>query len=420
MLKKILLASAVSGAFLLTGCGGSTGGSDTPAPEPTPPPTTQNGDGVITVKEVAGPLDSVQDQLSSGVFGPLGSAVTGTPLASVIQCADATVTHSTLDIADSVLAQLQTSLVTGGSVTMRPDPAALADSLGSLAAHLTQLLQGLGDAGGGCLANSFTLAQIGFTSNPLAGTPLEPLGTQLGPVLTRIAVILDSYDGHEEDLQFVTVSALVSQLNTAMQTALDQIPEEAQEAPIVGGVLNTVSTALNDTNNLLGAVFVYNAEGTTAGLETLLNNTLVNTLTGILPVHQIENEAGQPGVISGPIEEGIDELSSNIANAIGAVSTPVLEDLLDGALAPVLDPIENDLLPTILAPLSELIGGGLSGGTLDPTNPLAGTPLAPVIDAVTGVIGSLLSGIGGGGGGEEPVECPFANLPLLSSLCGLT
>lgn len=421
MLKKILLASAVSGAFLLTACGGSSGGSDPATPEPTPPPTTQNGDGVIQVKDVAGPLDNVQNQLSTAVFGQLGSAVAGTPLEGVIQCADAVVTYSTLDIADSVLAQLQTSLVTGGGTTMRPDPAVLADSLGSLAVNLTQLLQGLGDAGGGCLANSLTLDDINFTTNPLAGTPLEPLGTQLGPVLTRIATVLDAYDGREDDLQLVQISTLVSQLNAAMQTALQQIPADAYEAPVVGGVLSTVSTALNDTNALLGAVFVYNAQGTRTGLETLLNNTLVNTLTNVLPVHMIEQQAGQPGVISGPIEAGVAALASNVALAIGTVSTPALEDLLDGVLAPVLDPIENDLLPTILDPLTALIGGGLGGQTPDLGNPLAGTPLAPVIDAISSVVGGLLSGIGGGGGEGEPApECPFANLPLLSALCGLT
>ncbi len=414
MLKKVLLASAVSGVFLLTGCGGSSGGADAPAP--TPPPTTQGGDGLIVSESVSGPLDPVQDQLSS-VFGQLGVAAAGTPLEAVLHCADQTVTHSTLDIADTVLAQLQTSLVTGGNVSTSPDPAALAASLGGLAANLTQLLQGLGDTGGGCLASTFTLSQVGFATNPLAGTPLEPLGTQLGPVLSNIAVVLDSYDGHEEDLQLGQVATLISQLNTAMQTALAQIPADAYEAPVVGGVLSTVSIALQDTNNLMGSVLVYNAEGTTAGLQALLDHALVNALTGILPVRMIEDQAGQPGVLTGPIELAVAQFSSTLAGAIGTVATPALETLLGGALESVLDPIENGLLPTILGPLTEALDGEL-GGIPDLGNPLAGTPLAPVLDAVTGVLGSLLGGLGGGeGGGEEP--CPFADLPLLSALCGI-
>lgn len=414
MLKKVLLASAVSGAFLLTACGGS-GTAEAPAPEPTPPPTTQGGDGLIVSQRVSGPLDPVQDQLS-GVFGQLGGAAAGTPLEAILHCADETITHGTLDIADSVLAQLQTSLVTGGGVSMRPDPAVLAASLGGVAANLTQLLQGLADTGGGCLANTFTLSQVGFVTNPLAGTPLEPLGTQLGPVLSQIAVVLDNYDGREEDLQMSQIAAMIYQLNTAMQTALDQIPADAYETPVVGGVLSTVSTALQDTNNLMGAVLVYNAEGTTAGLQTLLDHTLVNTLTNILPVRTIEDQAGQPGVLSGPIELAVAQFSSAFAGAIGTVATPALETLLGDALAPVLDPIENGLLLTILAPLTEALDGELAG-VPDLGNPLAGTPLAPVLDTVTGVLGTLLGGLGGGEGGEEP--CPFADLPLLSALCGV-
>ncbi|HEY1077801.1 MAG TPA: hypothetical protein VGE51_14010 [Fontimonas sp.] len=417
MFKKILLASAVGGAFLLTGCGGSSG-SD--APTPTPPPTTQNGDGLIVTQRVAGPLDPVQDQLS-GVFDQLGTAVVGTPLEGLVHCADETVTHGTLDLADTVLAQLQTSLINGGGVPMSPDPAALAASLGGIAANLTQLLQGLADTGGGCLASTFTLGQIGFATNPLAGTPLEPLGTQLGPVLSQIATVLDSYDDHEQDLQLSQVAALISQLNTAMQTGLAQIPADAYEAPVVGGVLTTVATALQDSNNLMGSVLVYNAAGTTAGLQTLLNNTFVNALTNILPVRLIEEQAGQPGSLSGPIETAVATFSSTVANAVGNVTTPALETLLDGVLEPVLDPIENGLLPTLLGPLTEALGG--TGGAPDLGNPLAGTPLAPVIDAVTGVLQGLLGSLGGSGeggeGGEGGETCPFAGLPLLGNLCGL-
>ncbi len=417
MFKKILLASAVGAAFLLTGCGGG-GGSDTPTP--TPPPTTQNGDGLIVSQRVAGPLDPVQAQLS-GVFGQLGTAVTGTPLEALVHCADETVTHGTLDLADTVLAQLQTSLINGGGVSMAPDPAALAASLGGIAANLTQLLQGLADTGGGCLASTFTLSQIGFATgtNPLAGTPLEPLGTQLGPVLSQIATVLDSYDGREEDLQLSQVSTLIAQLNAAMQTALAQIPADAYETPVVGGVLTTVSTALQDSTSLLGSVLAYNAAGTTAGLQTLLNNTVVNALTNILPVHMIEDQAGQPGVISGPIEAAVATFSAAVANAVGTVTTPALETLLAGVLEPVLDPIENGLLPAILGPLTDALTGGLGGGVPDLGNPLAGTPLAPVIDAVTGVLQGLLGSLGGGEGGEGGETCPFAGLPLLGSLCGL-
>lgn len=407
MFKKCLLASAVGSLMFLTACGGGSGGTS---------PTRQSGDGSVTRQSVSGPLDPVQDEVSGSVISPLAGAAAGTPLEALLLCADQVVVQDTLDIADSVLAQLQEAALSGGGVPMTPDPAALAASLQSLVVNLTGLLGSLGGVGDGCLTDSLTLDQIAGAGDALAGTPLAPLGTALQPVLSQIAAALDASEGSGEDLQLTTVSALVTQLNLAMQNGLAQIPADAYDAPIAGGVLTTVATALNDTDDLLAAAAAYNASGTQAELQNTLYNTLVNVLTQVVPVAFLEEQAGQPGVISDPIEAAAGQVSSTLASALGNVTTPVLSDLLADAAEPALDPIENQVLPAVLGPIIDaLSGGGDIGGF---GGAFAGTPLAPLLDPLAAALEGLL----GGGLGGLPVggDCPLQSVPLLSVLCGLT
>lgn len=411
MFNKGLLAAAAGGLVFLSACGG--GGSSGTAPTP------QGGDGTVTRQAVAGPLDPVQDQVSGSVISPLADATSGTPLEPVLLCADQVVVQDTLDIADSVLAQLQAAALSGGGVPMSPDPAVLTASLESLVVDLTGLLSSLGGVGSGCLTGSLTLEQIADGDNPLAGTPLEPLGAALQPVLAQIAAAIDSSDGSGEDLQLTTVSTLVTQLNLALQGGLAQIPADAYDAPIAGGVLTTVSTALDDTDDLLAAVAAYNAGGTQAELQNTLYNTLVNVLTQVVPVAFLEDQAGQSGVISGQIEAAAAQVSSTLASALGNVTTPVLSDVLADAAAPALDPIENQVLPAVIGPIIDALSGGGDIGAGDLGSVFAGTPLAPVIEQLAGALEGLL---GGGLGGGLPVggSCPLEGVPLLSVLCGLT
>lgn len=405
MLKKTLFAGAVGSLVFLSACGGGSSRSDSVSPTP------QSGDGILTTKSVDGPLDPVQAQLSEGVFMPLAAALSATPLESVVLCADQLVAQDVLDIADSVLAQLQEAASGGGA----PDPAALAASLQSLVVDLTGLLGSLGGVGDSCLTRSLTLGQIAAGGNPLAGTPLEPLGAALAPVLAQIAGTLDDAEGSGEDLQLSTVSALVSQLNAALQSGLGQIPAEARGAPVVGGILTTLSIALDDTDDLVAAVAAYNAAGTEVELRNTLYDTLVNVATQVVPLAFLEEQAGQPGVISDPIKAAAAQFSGTLASALGQVTTPVLSDVLADAAEPVLDPIENQVLPAIVGPIVDALAGGLGGGG----SPLAGTPL----DAVVGTLITTLTGLLGGGGlGGLPIggACPLAGVPLLSVLCTLT
>lgn len=409
LFKKSLTAAALGSLVSLAACGGG-GGSDEPSGEPV-------GGTTITGKAVAGPLDPVQQQLSGAVLTPLAGAMAGTPLQGVVLCGDELVNQDVLDLADSMLVALQTTAADPRAI----NPAAMTGALNSLAVDLTQLLQALAGQASTCASGSVSLDQVQALLTQLNGTPLAPLSTQFAPALNQLATVLAAGSGGMPggaDLQLSTVAVLVSQLNTALQQALAQIPADAYEAPVVGSTLATVATALDDLDATLTAALTYQGPATGAALQTLIDHLLVNVTTRIVPLATLEEQAGQPGVVSNPIIAASGQLAALVGSTVGQVLTPTFGTLLDGALAPVLDPIENQVLPAILGPL---VSGLASGGT-DPTGALAGTPLAPAVNAVTQVLGSLLGlfGSGSGSGSGAGAECAFANIPLLSILCGPT
>lgn len=412
-IKLILSAAALSSLTFLAACGGGGGGSDS-----TDTPTNPS----IGGGTVAGPLDPVQSQLSSSVITPLADSVSGTPLKSVLVCADTIVNQNVLDIVDTVLAPLQAAAANPSAINQ----AALTDAMNSLVVNLSTLLQGLAGQAATCSADgSLSLDQLQQVLTALNGTPLAPLSTQLGPVLQQIATQLSAGSGGGtggSDLQLASAAALVAQLNTALQSALAQIPAEAYEAPVVGGTLSTISTALNDTQALLNSALNYNAAGTSSALQSLLDHLLVNVTTQIVPLASIEDQAGQPGVISSQIAQASNQLATLVASTIGQVLSPAFDSLLNGALSPILDPIENQVLPAILGPLTAALSGGTSGGT---GGALGGTALAPVVNLLQQVLGTLTGGLGGstgtggtGTGTGSGSSCPFASYPLLSILCG--
>ena len=126
----------------------------------------------------------------------------------------------------------------------------------------------------------------------------DRLGAALGPVLDQIASVVNGSGNAGQDLQLTTVAAAISQLNLALQSGLAQVPAEAYEAPVAGAALTTLSTALDDTAALLEAALAYDGVATGNGLQVLLENTLVNLLTNVVPVRDFEAQAGQPGLIS--------------------------------------------------------------------------------------------------------------------------
>ncbi|MDD3764979.1 MAG: hypothetical protein PHP86_16930 [Nevskiales bacterium] len=409
MTTKPMLALAVAASTFLAACGG---GSSEPTADP------------VVVERSAGPLDVVQDGVSGSVLQPLADAVAGTALEGVVRCADSAVTYDVLDLADIVLTALQAGVQSSSGEALAPDNAALTRSLAQLANDLTGLLQALAGEGDGCSYINANADPELVSANLLAGTPLAPLGAALGPVLEQIIYLTGGNGDRSTDLQLTTVANLVTQLTTALQLGLSQVPAGAYDAPVVGGLLATLNQALSDVSALLGAVTNYDTAATRLELQNTLNNTLVNLLTQVLPLSYVEDQAGRPGALTDRIEAGVAELSTLVGTVGATALDPVLSNVLAGALDPLLDPIENELLPALLGPISALLsevlgtyGEGLGGVPTDGVAaPFADTALAPIISLVASQIRGLLTGdlIG-------PPEngCLFANTALLRIVCGL-
>jgi hypothetical protein len=385
MIKKLGIAALAAATIVLAACGGG-GGSDSPS-------STSSGSSTSTTPQsVAGPLDTVQSTLSSTVLAPLESATANTALSGVLTCANSLVVSNVLDIADAVLNGLQNPASLASTT-----PAQVQTQLNQLAQNLKGLLTALASQG------SCQTATTG-TGNPLAGTPLAALGDQLLPVLQQI--LSQTSSGNTNG--FASLAALVQQLDTALHTAIAQLPASATTAPIVGGTLTTLDAALSDTASLLTAVANNDSSGLKTAVQNLLDHLLVNVTTGIVPLTLIEAQAGKPGAISNTVKQAAATLSAAVATALSAGTTQLLAALNSSQLAPVVNPVVNGVLPALIAPLTKLLDslGSASGTT---TGGPTGTALDALLTPITTLLGSILGGSSG--------TCIFASLPIVSALC---
>lgn len=386
--------------LVLTACGGSgsssssSGAGSTPTQEPA---RTSVSDGVV------GPLDQVQTPVSDDVFGQIIAGAAGTPLEGSLDCVRQAVVIDTLDVLDSIALALSEAGTAQDPAVFEAAAANIQFSLGELANDLPGALGIV--TGADC--NSSGGGSAG--GNPLAGTPLEPLGAALAPVLSQFP----SGGNTGQDADLYALAVLTNEFATAFQSGVNQLPAEVQNAPFIGGALLTLNTALTDINSTMYWFSRYNGAAAATELEGALNRALVNTLTQLVPLVILENQAGQPGVLSGPIATGVDQLTSALGSNLLSVALPQLTSTLDNDLAPILDPIENTLLPAILLaaysgigenqggdPLSLLLGPvteGLSAGSGGSTP--TGTPL----DLLLGPIVAITGGSTG---------CPFTGTPL--------
>lgn len=406
-LKSLCTASALSSLLLLAACGGGAGAGD--PTEPAPASTA-----IVGSKALAGPLDPVQSQLTSSVIDPLSSSVSGTVLESVLACGNTIVNGDILDMADTVLAALQNSAANPGAA----DPAALTGSLRATVIDLTQMLESLAGHTVDCAQDWLAIERLNNLIANLEKTPLKPLAVALQPVLSRIIDTIGA-NADAPPVQLATIAQLVAQLNSAMQSGMAKLPAGVYATPIVGGTLTTVSTSLGDLSALLGAATTYNAAATGVAVQNLLDHTLTNLLTVVVPLQSLEGQAGQMGVVSSQITGAAHQLSALVGSTVGHVLTPVFNSQLLATLNPVLAPVENLLLPTILGPITDALAGGTAqGGT---GGALAGSVLAPVVNIVSGVLGALTGGSTAGtdgGTGAAASSCVFAKIPLLAVLCG--
>lgn len=394
-MNRFLLSSFIlSTSVLISACGGGNSGSAA-APSAPAPVDKESG--------VSGPLDPVQTALSEQAFAPLIDAVSGTPLEAVLQCTDQLVTFEVIDAADLIANGL-----TDNAGNPIPAPEDLVDRIRAISFDLTQLLLALGDSGSGCLVNGNSvignadaLAFLEDGENPLAGTPLEPLGAIVGPALAQV---MEATGGSapQPDLPLATLVQLYGQLNTALQQGLSQLPPEAFTTPVVGGVLLTTGDALDDLGGLLSSLALSSTDGTQNALDQLLNRSLDNLLTRVIPLGTLEDAAGQPGLISGPISEATAELSARLGTLFNGGNAGDLG--LTSLFQEALDPIVNAVLPGLIGPIIVAFEDGLPGGIELPG------PLDGAVVVLTDTLQSLLDGSGGLG-------CALEGLPLLGSLC---
>lgn len=434
--KKILTAFALSATLALAACGGGGGGGGSTASgnndneDPGTNPETSIGS---ESSNVEGPLDILQEPLSNQVFGALADGAAsvpgvGEPLAGLVNCSSQLIVTDVLDILDSFLVLVDpTSLQNPQSLITDAAPQ-LQATFTEFAADLPGLLASLAD--GDCAMDSD--AEPG--SNPLNGTPLQPLGDALAPVL-------GGFGGGEMGIG--SLSALVAQLSTAFSDGLASAyaadpTGQLSTAPVLSGVLETLDVALFDLLGTVAAIEDFdNPTGVASAVSTTLENLLNNVLIGVVPIGLIEEQSGQGPIISSQIESAVAALTGLLGGDFSGFTDGDFTQLFQSGITDLLSGLgggeDSPLAGTPLAAIQDLIAGGLAGGFTG--LPTTGTPLDTVLLPVTAVLEALMgfdSGPTGTpldiilgplaeglGGSADAASCPLAATPL-SALCSLT
>lgn len=417
-LNKLLLAGLASSSFLLTACGGgdSTPSNNAPnptatpapttaptaAPTPTPAPTAEPSPTptpTAGVTKVQGPLDPLQEEvIDNVVVAQVGSQLPA-PLDGVTSCVALALNHL-IDGPDAILAGVE-GLANGAdpfdafNASAAEAQAAFERFAGTLQASLTSLVNR-----GECSSEGDTAPVAG---NPLAGTPLAPIGAALQGVITA----LQGEPGEDPNLTSLTnvVAPALDELAVQLTNAL---PAEVSNAPVLGAVFSTLTATLGNTADLLASTGAYDGVAATADVDTLINDLLSGVLLGVLPVSEVSPDA------AAQIQDGINTLTGTLGGGIGRVITPLFNEGLDGVASPLLDPVEG-LLASILGegnPLEGLLATFAGNGAGSPADALfgvilsstAGTPLQNLVIAAGGV--------------ATPTSSPLALLGQLQTVVG--
>ncbi|WP_339676124.1 hypothetical protein [uncultured Zhongshania sp.] len=414
--NKGLLALTLSAGLVLTGCGGGSssnrGGSSGGGGGAEQPIT--NG-----FSEVEGPLDAVQQPLSEQVLAPIVAGAAGTPLEGPVSCVTSFIVTDVLDILDSILVNVDPA-------TLQSDPAALfTDSAASFQATVTELAADLPVALASLAGESCTGGGSGGgdSSDPLAalaGTPLAPLADALAPVLE----MANGGGSGEAPSPSVLLTMLSDAFSEGIQTIRDQDPSgQIGGAPVLGGLLTTLDTALSDLAAAGLAFDDMDTDAASAALSVTLENLLNGLLIDVVPIGFIEEQADQGPVLSSQIKEATAALAGLLGGNFGelpgggfenpadALFGPLSDTFLAGLQSALTDGLAGggggsnvggfDALLEALAPLQALLSAGGGSGTGDG---LTGTPLDLLLTP-------LVTALDGGAG-----SCPLAATPL-SALC---
>lgn len=378
MIRQWLLAGALAACVIAAGCGGSDNSSNSSDPS-----SSAGGTSVA----VNGPFTDTENTLSTDVMQLLEEATAGTALQGALVCTDDAVNHNVLDILNSLVTGLENP-----STLAKTTPAQVQSLLQELATNLGGLLNALAGKGG-CGAVTSTPV-----TNPLAGTPLSTLGAALLPVLQQIQEDLQASASSGNITTIQDLAALVDALNGALKSALATLPSTVTSQPVLGGVLALLGDSVADLDTTVDAFAANNTSGFQNGVQSLLTDLLDDLLTQVVPLTYLEDKAGKPGALTTTIKGAVSSLAAAVAVALSEGEAALQNVLNSKALAPVLS-VVNTLLPKLLNPIIAALDG-LSGGTLD---------------AVLGALNSALSALLGGSG----KSCAFADIPLLSVLCGV-
>lgn len=396
MLQKTLMALAIASGVLIAGCGGG-GGSDSDG--------GSSGGGTTARNDVVGPLDAVQEPVSSQVLAPLAVAAAGTPLAGVVTCVDQIVVGDTLDIVDVLAGQAD-----AGATNFASSATVVQAEVTNLVSDLQRLLTSL--AGGSGCSGSTVPVPGGFGTNPLAGTPLESFGATLLATLASV----QSQLGGGGTPSLTTLSSVVDQLADGYAAALAMVPPEATSAPVVGPSLGLIGTALNDLTTTVAAAETANPTTTAAALAATVDHLLNGLLVDVLPIAQLEDISGQPGAISGPIADALAQLTAALSGGFATPGTDLggtallaeVQDLIGLITDPGTGTDPTGLLTGLLDQIQTALAGAVPGGTLPDIGPQAldealaqitallstagstGTPLDDLLDSVIGLLGGLL------------------------------
>lgn len=377
MFRQTLLVAASLAALTLAACGGTSGaGPGSSGQQP---------------QSVAGPLDPVQSKLSQSVFTPLENATKGTPLQGVLVCTDKAVNGNLLNVVDALMAGFKDP-----STLASQTPAQVQSQVQQLTMNLVAMLRSFAGTGG-CGDGQTTFP----SGNPLANTPLAPLGNALLPVLQQVQGQLAN-----GPMDLTMLGNLVDQIQNAMQLGLQQLPPSVKSAPVLGGALTTLNAALSQVVSLINTVGQNPGSAPTA-VKTTLQAILNDITTKIVPLQFLQQAGGGSGPMT-QIQTAIQTLVGQVQTALSGGGN--LGNVLNNEkLAPIVGPAQQ-LVQQIVQPLQNALSG--SAGSGNPVTDLLNTVLPKLSSVLTG----LLGGLGGGGAGTG---CLFANLPLLSGLCAV-
>ena len=375
MWQKSLIALALAGSVTLVGCGGGSSGggsgsnNNNDGSNP-PAPTARN--------DVSGSLDAVQGPVSIKVLRPLATATAGTPVSGVVACVDQIVIGDTFDILDLLAARADVSSSFQGSAAL------VQTELTNLVADLQGLLFSLA-GGAGC--GDVIPVQGDFTTNPLAGTPLEDFAATL---LSTLGLVQGQLSGSGV-LDLSVLTALVGQLADGYASALEFLPVDAISAPVVGPSLTLVGTALYDLEDTVGAADSGDLTAVVAQITATVGHLLNGLLTDVLPINQLEllGVVGGGNPLSGPITAALDQLNSLLSSGLSNTVPDLGGDALTGVIQSLLTPLigvipgvdggePTVVLTTLLAQITGVLGGGTGGLPI----PLVGPAALSIVDNI--------------------------------------